>query len=77
MIVACIIEYAGIVTGAIATDQIPTEAVIIYLLINGINVMNYIYFLMMTEIWTEMFSGGTTYLVNQPAYGGQGMGNAG
>jgi len=66
MILACILQYAGIVTGSIVTEQIPGEAVIIYLLINGINVMNYIYFLMMTEIWTEMFSGGTTYLINQP-----------
>jgi hypothetical protein len=73
MIIASIIQYLGIVVGSIVTDQIPGEAVIIYLLINGINVMNYIYFLMMTEIWTEMFSGGTTYLINQPGYGNAGQ----
>ena len=38
------IEYAGIIAGVLFSPNIPFQALLIYLSINGVNVLVYIYF---------------------------------
>ena len=74
MIVSTITQYVGIVCGAIFyPDDVPTESIWIFFILNGLNTFNYIYFLIMAELWTAMHSGEATYLMQaQPtnAYNG-------
>ena len=64
MIVSTITQYVGIVCGAIwDPDAIPVESIWIFFILNGLNTFNYIYFLIMCEMWTAMHSGQSTYLL--------------
>ena len=65
MITSTICQYVGIVSGAVfQPDQIPTESIWIFLIIDGLNVFNYVYFMIMCEVWTAMHSEGqSTYLL--------------
>ena len=50
------IEYAGIIAGVLFSPNIPFQALLIYLSINGVNVLVYIYFYVICQQWTEMIS---------------------
>ena len=50
------IEYAGIIAGVLFSPNIPFQALLIYLSINGVNVLVYIYFYVICQQWAEMIS---------------------
>ena len=69
MIVANLIEYAGMVAGAVFSPTIPFNAVLIYLPINGLNVVMYAYFYQICSFWASMYSG--NMLISGPGPSGR------
>ena len=69
MIVANLIEYIGIFLGAIFSKNVEFNAILIYLPINGMNILVYAYFYQMCSLWASMFSG--RLVVNSPGPSGR------
>ena len=70
MIVSTIVQYVGIVLGAILVDSVPAQSVWIFFITNGLNVFNYVYFLIMCDLWTNLHSGEMAQLLGRGGGGG-------
>ena len=70
MIIANIIEYVGIISGAIFSKNIEFNAILIYLPINGMNVLVYAYFYQICAMWASMYSG--KLVISGPGPSGRG-----
>ena len=57
MILANIVQYSGIVSGAIFSDAVGFNAVLIYLPANGFNILWYVYFYMICKMWADLYTG--------------------
>ena len=78
MIIANIVEYIGIISGAIFSKNIEFNAILIYLPINGMNVLVYAYFYQICAMWASMYSG--KLVISGPGPSGRGgasIGSAG
>ena len=78
MIFANIIEYIGIISGAIFSKNIEFNAILIYLPINCMNVLVYAYFYQICAMWASMYSG--KLVISGPGPSGRGgasIGSAG
>lgn len=74
MIISQILQYVGIVVGAIFVSAVPAQSIWIFFIANGLNVFNYVYFMIMCELWTNLFTGEMTQLLGRPGGGGPGRG---
>ena len=70
MIIANIIEYVGIISGAIFSKNIEFNAILIYLPINGMNVLVYAYFYQICAMWASMYTG--KLVISGPGPSGRG-----
>lgn len=71
MVISTVTQYIGICSGAIFDSQnVPTESIWIFLILDGLNTFNYIYFLIMTEIWTSMHPDSPSPSYEMMMYGG-------
>ena len=74
MILSTIIQYIGIVVGALMVDSIPAQSIWVFFITNGLNVFNYVYFLIMCDLWTNLHSGELTHLLGNRGASNRGGG---
>ena len=79
MIASTLIQYIGIVLGALLVESIPVQSIFVFLIADGLNILNYIYFFLMCEMWAGLYSGETAHLLgaSQGAQGANLWGGAG
>tara|TARA_B110000305_G_C19091670_1_gene471064 strand:- start:17 stop:298 length:282 start_codon:yes stop_codon:yes gene_type:complete len=70
LIIANLIEYIGVFSGAIFSANVELSAILIYLPINGMNALVYAYFYQICAIWASMYNG--KVLISGPGPSGRG-----
>ena len=64
------IEYLGIMAGAIFSSAVEFQAILVYLPINGLNILLYGYFYQICSIWASMFN--SKIIISGPGPSGRG-----
>lgn len=54
MVSSNLIQYLGIIIGALVSDAVPFGAILVYLTVYAINILTYVYFRFVCLQWAEL-----------------------